>query len=96
MTGRLEVDFRASLRKVIEKVSDFNPGLTDSHQIQTRQETARDLGISPDAVVKTEISLLSGNEQVTFSHFIDQAVRNANLTAALVVVLISFITIIIT
>jgi hypothetical protein len=50
-------------------------------------------------VVKTEISLLSGNEHVTSSHFIDQAIRDASLTAAAaappIVVLITFVTIII-
>lgn len=49
--------------------------------------------------MKTEISLLSGNEHVTSSHFIDQAIRDASLTAAAaappIVVLITFVTIII-
>jgi len=57
----LEVNFRYSLTKVTEKVIDFNPSPADSHQIQIRQETTRDLSISPDAVVKTEISVLSRN-----------------------------------
>jgi hypothetical protein len=60
-TGKLEVNFRDSFTKVKKKVSDFNPGPADSHQIQIRQETTRDLWISPDAVVKTELSVLSRN-----------------------------------
>ena len=71
----------------------------ERHQIQTRQATTRDLGISPYAVVKTEIYVLSGNEKLTSSHYTDQAIRDASLTAATVhpiVVLITFITIIIT
>ena len=52
-----------------------------------------------DTVVKTEISVISGHENLTSSHFTDQAIQDASLTAAAVapiVVLITFITIIIT
>lgn len=93
----MEWETRGIFPCLINKIEkDFNPGPADSRQIQTLQETARDLGISPDAVVKTEISLLSGNEYVTSSHFIDRAIRDASpTTAAPIVALITFITIII-
>jgi len=52
-----------------------------------------------DALVKTEISAISGHENMKSTHLTDQAIQNASLNAAAiasVVVLITFITIIIT
>jgi hypothetical protein len=52
-----------------------------------------------DALVKTEISVISGHENMKSTHFTDQAIQNASLTAAAVTptaVLITFFTIIIT